>query len=94
MHHLLFPITGVTPNRCGEWTIYRPFWCRPIWILGQNNDSNECESKFANSSLRDVQSSTKFSTMVHNAQRTEDDTECKFTFDLKDYKVYKTSICI
>lgn len=77
---------AATPNRCGEWTVYRPFWCRPIWILGQNNNSNECESKFANSSLRDVQSSTKFSTMVHNAQRTEDDTECKFTFDLKDYK--------
>jgi HSP20 family molecular chaperone IbpA len=83
---------GVTPNRCGEWTIYRPFWCRPIWILGQNHDSNECESKFANSSLRDSQSSTKFSTMVHNAQRTEDDRECKFTFDLKDYKPEEVKI--
>lgn len=65
---------AATPNRCGEWAVYRPFWCRPIWILGNNNNSNECESKFANSSMRDLQSSTKFSTMVHNAQRTEDDT--------------------
>lgn len=83
---------AATHNRCSEWTVYRPFWYHPIWILGQNNSSDE--SDIGNDSLRDVQSSTKFNNVVQDAQRTEDDNECRFTFDLKDYKVHKTHSCI